>query len=379
MKSNYHKIIFLVEMRDPFSDATSSQIMASNLLYGFNQISDVTIFVPIVSKAVSRDNIQIKYRDRCDEIIFFELLTKINCNAYEALVSNMLNIMFNRGKIPDKLVNCIDDDTILITQAPGIDSVLYANLLKKKFPKIKYIQYWADPVALSLIMPSQFSKKRMFHKFYESKAHRAADKIVYGTQSLYTSELKLFPYIANKSIWVDVSYCPESKDKREGYDEPVFGYFGNYYSTIRNIVPFYKAATHYEGIKTIICGAGDIQLNSSKNVSIMNRVPQIEVSELESKIDVVVCILNKVGMQIPGKVFYQTNTSKTILVIIDGPNQKEIVKELTKYNRFIFCKNDEKSILETMDNIVKRTIENNEFESAGFSPASVCRNIIEKK
>ena len=89
-----------------------------------------------------------------------------------------------------------------------------------------------------------------------------------------------------------------------------------------------------------------------------------------------VCLLNKVGVQIPGKIFYQTNTKKTILVIMDGPRKKQIVEELGPSGRFVFCENDKESIKTTLSSIVSEELIEHKADCRLFSPKQICKGIV---
>ncbi len=54
-----------------------------------------------------------------------------------------------------------------------------------------------------------------------------------------------------------------------------------------------------------------------------------------------VCILNKSGTQIPGKLCNYAGTNKTILVLVDGDCGKEIQSYFKKFNIYIFVNNKE--------------------------------------
>ena len=74
----------------------------------------------------------------------------------------------------------------------------------------------------------------------------------------------------------------------------------------------------------------------------------------EDQLDIHVCLLNMTMSQIPGKLFYQTNSKKPILVILDGPDKGIIKKYLEKFNRFEFTDNNDESVYLAL----KRIIEN---------------------
>ena len=343
------KIVFISEMRNPKREASSTQIMVRNILSGMKKIADRLIFVPIITKDCCRQDVKEYYQDIADEIVFAESLSGGDKGRYATMFSMFLASFKN----PSQLNNLkIDPNTIVVTHSPTIDSVLYAKKIKRINPIVKIIQYWSDPIALSLLLIPDYNFKRILFRYVENKILGYSDAIVYGTKSLYDNQKKFFSMHSHKMGYCDVCYNPLNKDSSNTNNKILFGYFGNYYSKIRNIIPFYRAFKKINSAKLIICGSGDEILESNSQIQVLSRVSQHDVVALESQIDVEVCILNKAGFQIPGKVFYATNTNKKILVLLDGPVADDIYQYLKTFKRFIFCENNEQSILSTINEIV---------------------------
>ncbi len=233
-------------------------------------------------------------------------------------------------------------------------------------------------MALSLITPEEYNAKRFLLKKIEDNLHAHADRIVYGTKSLFDAELCLFPDITNKAYFSRVSCIPDCVSIENTDSELLFGYFGNYYSGIRNIKPLVIAFQSIVGARLIVCGSSDIHFDDSENTVFRTRIPQIEVEAEEAKIDVEICLLNKTGIQIPGKLFYHTNLNRHILVILDGPKKTEIMKELLPSNRFIFCENNEKDIKKAIEAIMygKYPLEN--YDKDFYSSENVANEVIGK-
>lgn len=343
------KIVFISEMRNPQRDASSTQIMIRNILWGMNEIANKLIFMPIITQDCCRQDVIEYYQNIVDEIIFAKSLSGGNKGRYAA----MFSIFFASFRKPTPLKNLkIDSNTIIVTHSPTIDSVLYAKEIKKLNSNVKIIQYWSDPITLSLQTISDYNFKRVLFRYVENKILGYSDAIVYGTKSLYDNQKKFFSKHSHKMGWCDVCFNPLNRDSKKTNDKILFGYFGNYFSNIRNIIPFYNAFQKIHSAELIVCGSGNAVLEANEKTQILSRVSQHDVVSLESNIDVEVCILNKVGFQIPGKIFYATNTNKKILVILDGPIADDIYQYLKTFKRFIFCENNEQSILNTIKEIV---------------------------
>ncbi len=343
MQRTNNKVIFISEMKNPSKDASSSQIMTKNILSCLRRNSDLLIFAPIIDSNIEVE-VRTFYKNDCDSFLFLKGLTKNRRNPIKALISMFFQTFFrNNNKLYRPFEKIGLSDFIVVTHSPSIDAILYADVLKKKVKIKKYIQFWGDPISLGLICPEQFNFKRCFHKIIENKLHSKTDKLVFGTKSLYDGQIKLFPNIKNKSIWIDVPYSLPSYTHVIDYDDLKFGYFGNYYSNIRNILPMYEAFKNTDS-NMVIFGSSNVALDETENIKIHDRVPQSVVKQEEQKIDVSICVLNKVGIQIPGKIFYETNINKVILVILDGPRKDCIMNELARSNRFVFCDNNKDSI-----------------------------------
>ncbi|MCR5021828.1 hypothetical protein, partial [Ruminococcus sp.] len=369
------------EMRDPYSNASSTQIMTRNILKGFGDNCNDITFVAIIKKDVSKENIKEYYNGLYTRLFFVNDITKNRRNRIKGLLSMLWHtaIIHSRKNIDD-ICKLIDDDTVLVSHSPSIDSILICRAIKQKFPKIRYIQYWSDPITLALISPKDYTVKRLPFYWVENRLHKSADTIVYGTKSLYIGQKSLFKKYCNKMAYCDVSYCIDNETTMSNYSKKIspmiYGYFGGYNSSVRDIRQLYNAFVDEES-KLVICGNGDISLTKIPNIDVLNRVPQSEVASLEASADVYICILNKHGIQIPGKVFYLTDTDKFILVICDGDYKKEIREYLSSFKRFIFCENTADDIRRVIKEINMGQHSIDKSELYRLSPKYVSKSIID--
>ena len=172
-------------MRSPKSNATSTQIMVRNILSGMKEIANRLIFVPVIPKNCCNQDIEDYYQDVADEIIFVDSLSGGDKGRY----ATMFSMFFACFRRPNQLNNLkIDSNTIIVTHSPTIDSVLYAKEIKKINPNVKVIQYWSDPITLSLQIIPDYNFKRILFKHIENKILGYSDAIVYGTKSLYDNQ-----------------------------------------------------------------------------------------------------------------------------------------------------------------------------------------------
>ena len=368
-------------MRDPYINASSTQIMTRNILKGFcDNCKDVT-FVAIIEANVSKENIKTYYNGLYTRLIFVSDITKNRRTRLKGMLSMVWHTAANQGaKNIEDICKLIDDDTVLVSHSPSIDSILLCRAIKRKVPKVRYIQYWSDPITLALISPKDYSLKRLPFFWVENRLHKSADAIVYGTKSLYVGQKSLFKKYSKKMAYCDVSYCIDNEiadnDPSANKKELLFGYFGGYNSNVRDIRQLYSAFDGGEG-KLLICGNGDIALAERSNIEVLNRVPQSEIASLEASADVYICILNKHGIQIPGKVFYLTDSDKYILVICDGDYKKMIREYLSSFKRFIFCENTIDDIRRVIKEINMGQHSIDKSELYRLSPKYVSKSIID--
>ena len=126
-----------------------------------------------------------------------------------------------------------------------------------------------------------------------------------------------------------------------------------------------------------ICGSSDLVLKSTNNIYIKGNVNYSKAIEMEENSDVLVCICNNRGTQIPGKVYYCTGYNKPIIIILDGEYKKELKNYFESFNRFIICYNEENSIKEAME-IAKSKVNIDKFNiSQKLSPIYLAKKIID--
>ena len=239
-------------------------------------------------------------------------------------------------------------DYIISISDPKTSHIALKTLIKQGLKSKKIIEYWGDPlygdITQKSILPKFLIKKE------EIKLIKIADKIIYTSPFTLKLQQKIYKQFENKMY-----FYPTSSKEKEYYDSKsnntyTVGYYGAYESNIRNILPLYNAFKELKGLaKLNLIGNSDLNLDITENVVVLERGI---VTEYEKNTDLFVCLLNKTGTQIPGKLYYMAVTNKPILVIIDGNEKKEIIKFLNEFNRFIICENQEQSIIEAIKNSI---------------------------
>lgn len=373
-------IVFVSEIQDPEVKGSSTQIMTRNILEGFKLNNYRVTFIAITDDDCNDESVIRNFSSLVEriKIIKSKSPVRLTSNKY-AGISRLLSKAFIKNHYRNlvKEIN-VEDNSIVISHSPSIDSILISSTISR-INKLKYLQYWSDPIAISGIYPENFSYKRIPHYIVERKMLRFADEIIYGTETLYKFQKKLFKKFSSKMRYVDISYSESNKTvgKNHNKSENIVTYTGSYKRNVRNIVPLYNSIQDLSNMKLLIYGDSDIQLKSEKNITVKNkRFSQNDIKIIEEKADILVGVLNSSCIQIPGKIFYHTNTDKVILIILDGKYKEEIKRYLEKFQRFEFCDNNEESIRNTLMKIQANNYSVNLSKIKLLSPKYIGRKIV---
>lgn len=284
------------------------------------------------------------------------------------------NSIFIAKKLEKSILPSDYYDIIITSSDPKSAHVAAKNLIKTGLNYRKWVQYWGDPLSIDI------TKKSFHPKWYvrrvEKEIIKMADRVVYVSPFTLKEQKKLFLKYSKKMIFLPIPYLePKFIENKHKYEEKIIlGYFGDYQSSVRDIDSLYKYARK-SGIGLIMAGNSDLKLNSSENITIYPRLNQEEITKLETESDILVCILNKKGTQIPGKIYHYAATNKPILVILDGEYMKEIKDYLNSFDRYYICNNNENDIEKAINKILKQ---DNKWEpSPHFSPEEISKRIIE--
>lgn len=253
-------------------------------------------------------------------------------------------------------------DLVISLSYPQVSHLLAKKLIETKRVLTKrWIQIWEDPWSIDLNNSDSYEKCLSA----ESKLLDSADEVVYVTPITLKRQQDLFPDNKEKMKWYPLpSYYIESSFTKNTIFRNFYGYFGDYSPNIRNLKPFYNIAVE-RNLNVDICGSPSDLFPSNNNVKIYPRLPLGELKQHEDKANVVICLFNLGGGQIPGKIYQLAATNKIVLAILDGPeDEQKIIRDyFEKFNRFVFCQNNEKSISEAIDRI-----ENNDLGGVSNKP-----------
>ena len=156
-----------------------------------------------------------------------------------------------------------------------------------------------------------------------------------------------------------------------------FGYFGDYYSHTRNLLPFYQALRK-SGCPGSIYGDSDLHLESTEQITVSGRVTLDVLEKVQSKTRVLVHLCNLHGGQIPGKIYHYSATNKPILFILDGTENEveKILAYFKQFYRYEFCNNTVTDIFSAIERL-KLQNERQTWEPVlSFSPKLVVQNLL---
>ncbi len=264
-------------------------------------------------------------------------------------------------------------DCLLSVSDPVASHILAKKLLQKGIIKpCRWIQHWGDPLAIDVARRFVYPKWLVRH--FERQILKKADKVIYVTPLTAIAQKEHFTSWANKIAFVPLPY-----DKPRIYEKPplnahfTVAYLGSYNGRYRDIWPLYQAAELCGECRFNLIGNGNVTIKNTDNVSVVPRISFEETFEYEASADLLVVVCNRLGTQIPGKIYYYAATNKPILVILDGPYASEIISFFG--TRFDYCRNIKEDIAKAIEKI-RETPVLRQPESA-FRCEEIARKILE--
>lgn len=238
-------------------------------------------------------------------------------------------------------------DIVISTSDPKSSHLFAAGLLRR-VRYGKWIQHWGDPLLGDITRNLWWPK--WFIKLFEWSILRKANKIVYVTPFTYSIQRSEYPRIANKMMFI-----PLPADMCFTKTVPLtsvlrIAYLGDYNPSFRNLLPLYEACKKLDNVHLTIAGHGPM-FPTLPNVDVLPRVPQDQALKIENEADVIFCVCNKRGAQIPGKILYKASSDKHIIVAIESELHDEMYRYLESYHRFVICDNTSDSIFNAVESI----------------------------
>ena len=268
-------------------------------------------------------------------------------------------------------------DYVISISTPTASHLLAHKLISSSHIQTKHwIQIWEDPWYSDAYGFN--SDKRIFRE--EQRLLSFAEHICYVSPLTLKNQQKLYPESAEKMYWQPLPYYYKNEQPSEqNFEHNTYGYFGAYYPATRNLEPFYQAAVQ-TGIEVSICGDPSHLFSTTEKVHIYERLPLSELKPIEDSTSVLVFLCNRKGGQIPGKIYQYSATNKTILFIMDGTKEEQLVlKEyFSKFNRYVFCQNTVADITRAIRQIESGDLGNvQNIPLDAFHPVKTITNILE--
>lgn len=264
-------------------------------------------------------------------------------------------------------------DLVVSNSSPSASHRLVADLLNSKHVKSKrWVQIWEDPWYYDL-----YGNHSDVILEEEHNLLREAQEVLYVSPLTLHYQKKYFPDCAEKMGVIPLPAFLIGNPEQNPHSSPVsFGYFGDYYSHVRNLSPFYEALKE-SGSTGFIYGDSDLILPSTDHITVSYRVTLDVLEQVQDNTDVLVHLSNLKGGQIPGKIYHYSATRKPILFILDGTEEeKSLLRNyFSKYDRFVFCDNKLDDIIEAMKVIASSTSKTL-IPVSDFYPESVVKQFI---
>lgn len=237
-------------------------------------------------------------------------------------------------------------DVIISSSDPKSSHLIVKKILEENRDcQAKWIQYWGDPMFNDITRVNDW--RNMLVKYKEKRLLFEADRIVYVSPLTLKFQQKTFKEISNKMDYAHQSIteidCYRSNKLINEEKNIKVGYFGAYNSKVRNIMPLYNSAIGSK-FNLNICGTTDIILENTENILVKSMISYEETKKMENESDILVCICNLKGTQIPGKIYYSAGHMKPIIIILDGEHKDYLRDYFNKFDRYILCENEENSI-----------------------------------
>ncbi len=304
-------------------------LQGENIKYIYVPISNVYNMVKNIKK---KENILKK-----SILLVKKFYRKINIIDPLKIATKNLHIIFSQlERHYDIIISCSD---------PKSSHILALKLLNKGITYKKYVEIWGDPLLNDISRDSMIPNFFVFQK--ERTILKKADLVLYVSPATLKEQQCIFPKYSSKMKLLLPTYDTKQENTPVKKVKTI-GYFGDYNCKIRNIEPLYLALNQLN-LRAVICGDSTTPLLPTERIDIHSRMSRVELQKYERNVDLLVCLCNKKGNQIPSKIYQYSSTNKPILIIEDGDiSMKEY---FSVYNRYYFCKNDIEDIKESLIHI----------------------------
>lgn len=355
----------IVIFTQPIEENTSSMIRCRNILKELPQCGYKAIcYAPYSSKnEISLLNIEIR---RYGKINYIAKL-KENINSKKNIKQKFLSIIYKLYKKIDifgasiqylKYIKYLrtemkkEKPELLLTFSDPVTAHIIGKYCRK-YAK-KYIQQWGDPLATDII--SKTALPIWIRKIIERSLIRVADKICYVSPFTYEEQKKIYKSYAKKMIFLPTPSIEYKQLEHKKNKKLKLGYFGNYHLIARDIRPLYEAVAKNTNVELYLIGNSELNLQERNNIILIKRLSEKELDNYFYEMDILICLLNSKGNQIPGKMYHYAGSNKEILTIKDGEYGNRIEKYFSQFNHYSFVNNNSEEINLVLNKYLKNGI-----------------------
>ena len=265
-------------------------------------------------------------------------------------------------------------DLVVSNSSPAASHKLVVILTNKQRIHYKrWIQIWEDPWCYDLY--GGFSSKVNEE---EHSLLKAGQEIYYVSPLTLLYQKGFFPDCSEKMKVIPLPFFVFSNDNVDNEENELsFGYFGDYYSHVRNLHPFYEALKE-SGMKGYIYGDSDHRFEGTGSIEVSGRVTLDVLDKIQNRTRVLVHLCNLRGGQIPGKIYHYSATRKPILFILDGTDEDKLIirNYFAVYDRYVFCDNTKEDILTAMKSLEVNERSDSYRSVEEFSPKSIVERFL---
>lgn len=267
---------------------------------------------------------------------------------------------------------------ISISHSPACHQVAYNLIKRHKIEFEKWIEIWQEP----WYQKPRVAKETKLIDFYERKFIKGADFVFFSSEFLKEYFSNKYSSFTDKIDYIDLpadrNPCYKQLEDKKDF---TIGYFGAYFSDVRNIIPFYKTITKLN-LKSMIVGSSDIKLESDKNIQVIHgSIPFCECVKLEKEMHCLVIIGNHFSDILPGKIYNYCGMEKPILFILDGTDKGIAFTRMkfSKYKNIYFSSNTIHSIENAIEKIITDLDAGTRYEPVDdFSAFNVVNSMLNK-
>lgn len=232
-------------------------------------------------------------------------------------------------------------DVVLTSSDPkGVHACLLNRSFRKRFvdEDTRIIEYWGDPWYGDINFYTNGVTRNI-----ERYLFGRADHVVFNSMATYREKstqsegVSQFHFLS-RGVEGDLERLPDVLTRT--FDRVRLLYAGDYFSVSRNIMPLIRAVGRLSD-SLVIVGDGDSVQDVPANVRLLPRVDFATARRMTSEADMLVVLLNRVGGQMPGKLYDYASTEHPVLVLYED---SQLLSAVPFQDRFIFVRNDEASI-----------------------------------